>query len=247
MFLGLRMGLRPGEPARRRVAPKAVVAVESLEGKLLLSHAGAAQTTVPTAGFGLPGTLQVNRLNQPGPILNEIGIGQSVKVARFYKYYTGAFRGELNATGSKAQVVGDQLNLTGIVGGKIAAKPTSAAREAFYYFGINRGGATGTGPFPGRPRINFDALVIVGVTQQGSAAVVQTSGSSITSLDPSLLKLGTDNVKVSVPLSLLPTTGAPASQYRVSFFPASEAPLTRFNSIASFAPEGRTIRVSTAR
>ena len=151
MFFGMRKGSSPAGEGRRRSASKAVVDVESLEGKLLLSHAGTAHLAHPAlsaADTGLPGTLQVARFNQPGPIRNEVGVGYADKVVRFYKYYTGPILGQLNAAGAKAQIVGDNLLLTGIVGGKIVANPTSAGAEEYYYFGINRGGATTPAPSP---------------------------------------------------------------------------------------------------
>lgn len=246
MFFGLRRGSNPVGSGRRPRA-KVVVGVESLEGKQLLSGAGVARPAVQAADFGLPGTLRVARFNQPGPILNEVGPGFGVKIARFYQYYTGPIRAELNATGVKGRISGDTLQLTGIVAGQIPQTPTSADEESFYYFGINRGGATFPGPFPRKPRVTFDSVVIVGVTQNGIGAIVQTDPNSFTALDPAAVTLNTDSFRVDVPLSLLPSTGAPASQYRVTFFPATEAPLTSFNSIASFVPEGRTFRVSSPR
>ena len=245
MVFGKRKGMSTAGAGRRRGPLKAIVGVESLEGKLLLSHAGVAKAhpALSAADVGLPGTLAVARFNQPGPIRNEIGDGHAVKVARFYKYYTGPIRSELNATGAKAQIVGDNLALTGIVAGKIPTTPTSADQESYYYFGINRGGATAPGPFPGRPNVTFDSVVIVGVTQAGIGSIVQTDGSTYTALDPSAVTVSGNDFHVTVPLSLLPSTGAAPNHYRVSFFPATEAPLTTFNSIASFAPEGRTFRV----
>ena len=57
--------------------------------------------------------------------------------------------------------------------------------------------------------------MIVGVTQAGTGAIVQTSGSSFTALDPSAVTVNTNDIHVTVPLSQLPSTGASPSQYRV--------------------------------
>jgi len=269
-------GLKAG-PGRRRSR----LAVESLEAKALLSHVSighhadaplhppveAAQAAAATAA--LPGNLHIRRFNQPGPIKERIGEGFAVKVPRFYGLYTGplgypadpnnakspgsTLNGYLNASGLKAYVEGNNLVLTGIIAGFIQASPTSDLQSSYYNFGINRGGATRPGPFPGRAGVTFDSVVTVGITPSGIGATVttldprtfQTTGFTV--LNPYQVATKTDAVQVIVPLSLLPSTGASPGHYRVNFFPSDTSPPNNFNDLASFLPEDSSIRVKTLK
>ena len=265
-------GGQPAGPGRRR----ARVAVEALEGKALLSHLSIAPKAHPqvqaaqvTESAGLPGNLNIRRFNQPGPIKERIGPGFAVKVPRFYGLYSGplgypadpnnaaspgnTLNGFLNASGLKAYVEGNNLVLTGIIAGFIQTAPTSDLQSAYYNFGINRGGATTPGPFPGRAGVAFDAVVTVGITPAGIGATVTTLDpttlevTGFTVLSPTQIATKTDAVQVQVPLSLLPSTGAAVSKYRVNFFPSDTSPPNNFNDLASFLPEDSTIRVKVLK
>ena len=268
-------GLRAGSDRRRRR-----LAVETLEEKALLSglhpvlhpHVQAAQ--VASTNAMLTGDENVRRFNQPGPIKERIGPGFAVKVPRFYGYYTGPvgfptarvdptastatapsgnpLNGYLNASGLKAYVEGNNLVLTGIIAGSLQTSP-GPGQEAFYNFGINRGGATSPGPIFQRGGVAFDAVVTVGITTSGIGATVttldpktlQVTGFNV--LDPSQVATKTDAVQVQVPLSTLPSTGADPGHYRVNFFPTDVSPPAHFNDIASLLPENGSIRVRTLR
>lgn len=214
--------------------------LESLEGRELLSHASAlhAQASLP-AGFIAPPVV-----HSPGPIVGEQGVGYAVKSPRFYPYYLGPKLTQLNAAGLKAQVIGDNLILTGIVvANDIPQTSDSPATDAFYVFGINRGGATGAGPIVGRPKIVFDAVVQVAVNRSGVTATVSDVATGATVTLPAESVLFKQNaVQVTVPGTLAPA-GSDPSRYTVNFFTASGA-LSGPQSVASIAPEFRNIPVA---
>ena len=280
MSNGSRRGPAAGGPRPVSGRRRAAVAVEPLEGRSLLSHIGGhhlapAVAEVQGAAFhGLSGDSSVRRFNQPGPLKDSFGPGFAIKVPRFYGYYTGPIgfptatstpkgsttappsgnplNGYLNAAGAKAYIVGNTLQLTGIIAGFIQATP-GPGQEAFYNFGINRGGASAPGPIFQRDRITFDSVVTVGITQKGVGATVTLLNPSTLAtvktihLKASSVTTNFDAVKVTVPLNDLPSTGAAPSQYRVNFFPTDAAPPKTFNDIASFLPEDNTFPVAVLR
>ena len=232
--------LRPGGSRRRQA-----VAVESLEGRALLTHMAIA----PHAATHATADVLKPFITHPGPIHDEIGVGYAVKIPRLYPFYTGPKRAELNAAGLKAQLDGQgNLVLTGIVaGGDIPQTPTSTDLEGHYFFGINRGGVTTAGQIPHRPGIVFDAIVEVDITQAGIATyVADTNTGAAQDLPAGSLLFKPSALQVTVPLTLLPSTGAPPENYTVAFATGSEASTGSVNSLASFAPEFRNVQVGRA-
>ena len=128
MFSRARRGTGHGGPRvksdRRRPSSKAVVGVEPLEGRMLLSylvhvknnkvipiHGGDARDNEPLFSNGLAFKHQAN----------------------FYPFYTGPKRPELNGVSATAVVSGNRvtdgtLTLTGTVAGPIIPKPTNASQ-----------------------------------------------------------------------------------------------------------------------
>jgi hypothetical protein len=94
-----------------------------------------------------------------------------------------------------------------------------------------------TGPFPGRPDIRFDALVVVNLVpgQAPAASVIDLTSGKPTPLPPGSLLIAGRAVAVNVPGSLLPSTGLDPSQYRFNYWPEDGLPGS--TNIASFAPE----------
>ena len=272
MSMDSRRGPSLDASGRRRAARPGL---ETLEGKALMSHGGLTNAGLHTQDVIVPGVLPVDisirRFNQPGPIRDIIGPGFATKIARFNGYYVGPVgfpattdatatnapaastnNGYLNATGAKAYVEGSNLVLTGIISGTVQPTP-AAGQESFYNFGINRGAATAPGPFYGKPKVTFDSVVQVGFTAAGPYATVTTldvntgAVTGTTNLPVSSIATKTDAVQVLVPLSALPSTGLPASRYRVSFFPSDKAVPANFNDIASVLPENNTFQVKVLR
>lgn len=232
---------------RRRRSGRSAAVVETLEGRELLSqlapvfvaHAVHAEVAQHSAG----GLLL-------GPILEKTGPGYVVKAPRFSQAYTGVPRSELSAAGFKAAFDGQgNLVLTGIVtANAVPQTALTAADDAYYIFGINRGSATSPGPFPGRPHLTLDVAVVVSVTQTGTTAQVidQVSGQT-TPLPNSSLLYKQNAIQVTVPLSVLTTVGTtnPVG-WSADFITASALTTSDYSAFASFAPESHNITIANA-
>ncbi len=93
-------GTLPESRARSaRRAHATAVSVEALEGRTLLSHGGNRPPVLVTTGLQTP---MVFRGPDPGPIHNVVGHGFAIKVPRFYAWYHGQKRAELNGAGAAA-------------------------------------------------------------------------------------------------------------------------------------------------
>ncbi len=118
----------------------------------------------------------------------------------------------------KPQAVPSTLTTTGT---RLPDAPTgppspSTSEPAFYVFGINRGGATAPGPFPGRPSVTFDARVNVAGGASGHTAEVQILNSTgqVTKtvvLPQASIEFSKTHVGVFVPADLLPSTSPPGT------------------------------------
>ena len=210
-------GVRTG-PDRRRASSSAVVGVEPLEGRTLLSyfvvvknhkviaiHGGDARVAQPFHSNGLAFTHD----------------------SRFYRFYTGPRTPNLLGVSATGVVSGNRvtdgiLTLTGTVAGPIIARPTTTSQQAIYTFGIDRGGSAHVGPFPGLGHVRFDAAVVVPLTRGGlstanppymqfnnawnSAPPGSTSASgpltmSTINLSPSSVTIRGNTLSISVPLT----------------------------------------------
>ncbi|MDR3634709.1 MAG: hypothetical protein P4L84_12970 [Isosphaeraceae bacterium] len=242
------LGMSP--PQRRRTMTRATVQVETLEGRALLSKGpghGIGEATLQ-ANYGEPVPPNPN----PGPIHNIIGNGYAIKSARFYPEYFGPKQAELNVASAIAVAPGDgTLQLNGQVVLPINTAPTDPSQNVYYLWAINRGGAKGPGPIPGRPGITFDAAVVVAVQTTGVTAYVKdlTNNSAPVQLPSSDFSINNFTLRVSVPLSMLPATGGATdpSQYTVNFSAWNGNPLSaNHHAIASFVPEFRNFHVRDA-
>lgn len=238
-----------GSTSARRRARAAAVSVEALEGRTLLSHAGNKPPVLVTTGLVTP-MFYVGP--EPGPIHNVVGHGFAIKVPRFYAWYHGQKRAELNGASALALVTPDKstLLLSGEVAGQIPATTSDPSVNDYYVWGINRGGASAPGPFPGRPQVVFDAIVVVGVTSTGVTGYVKdlTTPAPATPLPASSFTIRADTIHIAVPTSLLPSTGAASpSQYQVNFYTSNAAPSSNFKNAASFTPEFRDFSVLPVR
>lgn len=243
-----RLGASP--PERRRSNTRALIQVETLEGRALLSKG-------PGHGIG-EARLQaiygerVPPDPNPGPIHNIVGKGYAIKSARFYPEYFGPRQTELNVASAIAVAPGDgTLQLNGQVVLPINTAPTDASQNAYYMWAINRGGASSPGPIPGRPQITFDAAVIVAVEPSGVTAYVKdlTNNSAPVQLPSNDFAINNFTLRVSVPLSMLPATGGATdpSQYTVNFSAWSQNPLgANHHALASMVPEFRNFHVRDA-
>ena len=204
---------------RRRPSSKAVVGVEPLEGRMLLSylvvvknhkvipvHGGDARVAEPLFGNGLAFKKQAN----------------------FYPFYNGPRTPNLDGVSATAVFSGNRvtdgtLTLTGTVAGPIIAKPKTASQEAMYTFAIDAGGASKVGPFPGRGHIRFDTVVVAKLlttkdggnsyyVQQNNASINNPLAMTTIALSPSSTKIQKDTITITVPLALVTrSTSQPTS------------------------------------
>ena len=263
---------RPGGGRRTRRATRP--AVEALEGRALLSMASnmpmyplptptgpsmptpapmtpspSPITSVPPAPepmvpimpmpVSAPHTTRAHHARTPmhGPT------GVVTKAPHFYEFYTGPKLAELNAVKASAELQRNgNFVFTGTNQGKINQTP------ATYVWGVDRNGQLPPGPFMNRPDIRFDAVVVVKLSAGNSvnALVLDTTTGAATPIDPSMVKIHGRTISVTVPGTLLPSTGLPPSQFRFNYWPEDGGPPIS-SSVASFAPEFTTAQVGSAR
>jgi hypothetical protein len=168
--------------------------------------------------------------------------GVVTKKAHFYQFYTGPKLAELNTVGASAKLSSSSGNFTftGTVKGKINDP------VAVYVWGIDRSGhLSSAGPFQGRPNIRFDAVVTVSLDASltPTARVIDLTNGNVTTLPAGSAHIQGKKVTVTVPSSLLPSTGLSPSQYRFNFWPDNQSE----NGVASFAPESKTVPVGRSK
>jgi hypothetical protein len=163
------------------------------------------------------------------------------KAPSFYSFYTGPQWAELNAVKAGGKLVaGRTFVFTGTNQGRINQAP------AVYVWGVDRSGQLLPGPFPGRPSIAFDALILVRLDSSltPTAQVLDLASGASTNLPAGSVRIHGATIRVKVPASLLPSTGLAPAQYRFNYWPEDGgAPPA---SIASFAPEFTNAQVGTS-
>ncbi len=168
--------------------------------------------------------------------------GIVTKAPHFYQLYTGPKWAELNAVRASAELSSNgNFTFTGTNAGMINKRP------AVYVWGIDRNGNLAPGPFTNRPNIKFDAVVVVSLSTSfaPAASVVDLSSGVSTALPAGSATVHGRTVSVTVPGTLLPSTGLSPSHYRFNFWPEDGG--AGNSSVASFAPERTTARVGTLK
>jgi hypothetical protein len=225
-----------------RERKRATVRVEPLEGRVLLSY-----LVIPRGEKAFPVHTGDARVHEP-----LYSNGLAVKHAlNFYPHYTGPRRPELNGVRASAFASGTNLVFSGTVAAPIVTKPKTRAEESIYTFALDRGGASKTGPFPGRPRIRFDGVVVVEFRQKAPTVYVQLTdpktkqpGTPKTSLPASSLVVNGDTLTVTVPLAKLPSSGHAFNQWNVNFFTRNPNQPDTFRGVASLTPEYTMFQVN---
>jgi hypothetical protein len=223
MFSGIRNIVRLQRPARRR---QCALRVESLDDRCLLD-AGVGQFPVLPGGGLLPPIVFGGPISQPGHN------GIVTKVPHFYEDYTGPKLAQLNAVAAAGELLPNgTFEFVGVNQGAINPNV-----RATYVWGIDRNGNLPTGPFPGRPNIKFDALVVVKLVpgQAPTASVIDLKKGTTSSLPERSILIAGNAVAVNVPGSLLPSTGLKPADYKFDYWPEDGLPGS--TNIASFAPE----------
>lgn len=162
-------------------------------------------------------------------------------VGAFYPLYGGERRAALDviqATGEYTAAV-DTLTFSALMAGPIAS-----GQDNYYVWGVDRGGAT-FAPFPLEPNVKFNAVVVVEAQAEGgaNASVVLIPGAA-TPLQASAVRIEGAKITVSIPASLLPSTGSAPAAYRWNLWPRDEvggppSQVAKFipeNALAAFLP-----------
>lgn len=224
---GLPMSLMPATPTTSPMPGMA----SAIQGTSLSPMAGG----VHEQAQGLIGAHAVGHSRQPTGIV--------MKVPDFYPFYTGPHLAELNAVRASAELSpAGNFTFTGTNQGRINRAP------AVYVWGVDRSGNLPAGPFQGRPNIRFDAVVVVSVnaSMTPTAVVMDLANGTTTPLPGGSASIRGRTVSVTVPGSLLPSTGLAPSQFRFDFWPEDGGP-PGSSSVASFLPETHTVQVGLSR
>ena len=96
----------------------------------------------------------------------------------------------------------------------LMAGPIQSGADNFYVWGVNRGSAT-LAPFPQEPNVQFNAVVVVETPPAGGVnAFVALIPGATTPLKASAVHIDGAKITVSIPASVLPSTGSAPSGYR---------------------------------
>jgi hypothetical protein len=167
--------------------------------------------------------------------------GVVTKRARFYEFYTGPKLAELNTVGASGKLSrdGSTFTFTGTTKGKIN-NPVGD-----YVWGIDRSGNLMAGPFQGRPNVKFDAVVVVTLdaSLMPTARVMDLSTGNVATLPAGSARIHGKQISVTVPSSLLPSTGLAPSQFRFNFWPEYLGP----TGVSSFVPESTDVQVGRSK
>jgi hypothetical protein len=152
----------------------------------------------------------------------------------FYAVFTGDKRAALDVV----QATGEYTAATNtFTFSALMAGPIFSGQDNYYVWGIDRGGATNA-PFPQEPNVKFNAVIEVEAEaeQTANASVTLIPGAT-TPLDPSAVHIDGAKITVSVPASVLPSTGSAAAAYAWNLWPQTDAGNVPPSQISKFAPE----------
>jgi hypothetical protein len=220
-----------GKASTRRMKRSVSISVEPLEGRALLTSLYPIATNASIIPVAL--SAHHGHARQPSGIV--------AKAPHFYQSYTGPRLAELNAVRASAELSTDgSFTFTGTNQGRITQAP------AVYVWGIDRNGNLPAGTFTGRPNIKFDAVVVVSLDSSltPTAKVIDIARGTSTNLPAGSASIQGRTVTVTVPGSLLPSTGLAPSQYRFNYWPEDGSPPDS-SAVASFAPEFTTAQVGS--
>ena len=160
--------------------------------------------------------------------------GIVTKTPQFNPLYTGPKLAELNAVKASAKLSADgsMFTFAGTNQGRINKAP------AVYVWGLDRNGNLPPGPFAGHPNVRFDAVVVVSLDSSltPTASVTDFASGITTALPAGSASISGRTVSVSVPSSLLPSTGLAPSQYRFNYWPEDGITPATSAVVASFLP-----------
>jgi hypothetical protein len=155
----------------------------------------------------------------------------------FYKDYTGPKRPAVDAIGADGAFV--TATQTIALRAQMAG-PVFDGGPNYYVWGFDRGGAAaGTAPFPDEPAVKFNAVLLVTADPANGGTltgVVNLLNGAPAQPVPVTLS-APDTLQVSVPASMLPSTGFTADKYTWNLWPRSGLGGTPAAQIGSFIPD----------
>lgn len=184
------------------------------------------------------------------PLYQSIVGSHVLKAPMFNSAYTGPKLADLDVIGADATINPQQeIQFTGEV-----LLPIDVTQTANYSFLVNRGGVHFPGPIMGRPGIAFNAVVQVTTGSDGITGTVSLLNSqyqeiSTTTLPASSVQIAGETVKVTVPLSLLPSSAPPSTHPRTkceSYAFSTSVPGTSESDVAGFVPEYTMIMINAS-
>jgi len=218
---------------RRLARTTPAVAVESLEGRQLLSHMG----TSP--GHHGHHHAEVSVLDKP---TDQNGGGEVRKDPHYFEIFDNiGKRPDLNVVRASVRLHEDSRVLTfeGRMQGKINTAPADASQNSLYVFGVNRGSPNAVAPFALRKGVVFDAVLVVSInnTTGITASVTDIVGGTRTAISADHIHIEGRNVRVDIDPALLPTPagGVSVEHYAFNLWPREA--LGPDSTIASFIPE----------
>ena len=158
----------------------------------------------------------------------------------FLPTFTGPHGADLDVLSTTATLVGTNLVLNATLAGAVGTTP-----GGLYVWGIDRGMGASTANFGslGLSNIIFDSVVIV--NPDGTGTVVLLSPSQVaTPLAAGAISIAANQFTVTVPLSMLPSTGFTAANYTQNLWPRYGG-LTMDSQISDFAPDDHMASIST--
>jgi hypothetical protein len=168
--------------------------------------------------------------------------GTVMKTPMFYEDYVGPRLAQLDVVKATGTLLRDgSFHFVGVTQGV-----NDPNVRATYVFGVDRNGHLPTGPFPGRPNIQFDATIVIKIVpgQSPTVTVTDLTNKTSTTVQDSALQISGKKIGVLIAGSLLPSTGLAPSHFQYNFW--TEDGLAGSTNIASFAPEFHDIQVGVA-
>jgi hypothetical protein len=227
-------------------------------GQHAIKTVPAGVSAITSALGGGPGSEFVNlvrhELKNPSALLSQFESGATTSAsvrgaaarkATILSTFTGAHYDYQAIVAAGAILLpSDTLELGAILRG-----PNRSTAPAYYVFGIDRGSGASQGPlFAVRPGITPDALVTITAAPNNtsvSGTITDLETGTVTSLSPAAIQAKGSTLRVFVPVSELPSRGAPPSQYRFAFWTQS-APGNAIGNVGSFLPDTTMIVVGSS-
>ena len=171
--------------------------------------------------------------------------GAAARKATILSSFTGSHYDYQAIVATGAVLLNPQtLELGGILRG-----PNRSNAPAYYVFGIDRGSGQTLAPlFASRPGITPDSLVTITLGPNNTnptGTITDLTTGAVTTLPASAIHAQGSTLRVFVPITQLPSTGAPVAQYRFAFWTQSQ-PGNNIANVGSFLPDSTLIPIGSS-